>query len=142
MTGTVTGPGQAAPVAASALRPEPLLASAPATVHEAFEAHARAVPAAPAVLLADREVSYAELNAMANRLAHRLRDMGVGPEQFVGVGVRRTVETLVAILSVLKAGAAFVPLDPTDPQGRLESMIEDAEARIAPRRATGPSAPQ
>ncbi len=122
----MTGRVQAAPVAASALRP----GAAPATVHEAFEAHARAVPGAPAVLLSDREISYAELNALANRLAHRLRDLGVGPERFVGLCAHRSVETLAAILAVLKAGGALLPLDPADPQERLEGMIEDARPHI------------
>lgn len=119
---------QAAAGVASALRPEPVLGAA--TVHEAFEARARAVPAAPAVLMADREVSYAELNAMANRLAHRLRDMDVGPERFVAVCAQRSVETLAAILSVPKAGGAVLPLDPADPQERLEALIEDARPHV------------
>jgi len=113
----VTDREQAAPVAVSTLRPEPALGAAPATVHEAFEARARAAPAAPAVLL-------------TNRLAHRLRDMGVGAEQFVAVCGHRSVETLAAILSVLKAGAALLPLDPADPQERLEALIEDARPRM------------
>ena len=67
---------------------------------------------------------------MANRVARRLQDMGVGEEQFVAVCVRRSVETLAAILSVLKAGAAFVPLDPADPQERIQAVIDDVQARV------------
>jgi amino acid adenylation domain-containing protein len=101
-----------------------------AGVHKLFEAHARTAPEAPAVLLDDREVSYGELNSMANRLAHRLRAMGVGEEVFVGICARRTVETLAAILSVLKAGGAFVPLDPNDPPRRLRTVLDDVGPRV------------
>ena len=99
------------------------------TLPQAFEAHARATPAAAAVLAGDREVSYGEMNGMANRLAHRLAEVGVGPEQFVAVCARRSVDTLVAILAVLKAGGAFVPVDPADPQERLAAVIQDARPR-------------
>ncbi len=112
------------------LRPPPGLNRRPATLHEAFEAHAKATPAAPAVLFGDREVSYAELDGMANRLARRLREMGEGEDRFVAVCVRRSVETLAAMLSVLKAGAAFVPLDPADPPQRIQAVIDDAQSRV------------
>lgn len=99
-------------------------------LHQAFEAHARATPDAPAALLDDRDVSYAELNAMANRLAHRLRATGVAEGEFVAICTRRSVETLAGILAVLKAGAAFVPLRPDDPDARLAAVIQDVGPRV------------
>jgi amino acid adenylation domain-containing protein len=77
----------------------------------------------------ERRVSHAELNAISNRLAHRLRDAGVEEEGVVAIGVRRSLETVAAILSVLKAGGAFLPLDPDDPPERLRAVIEDARPR-------------
>jgi amino acid adenylation domain-containing protein len=103
---------------------------APSTLHAAVEAWARATPGAPAVRAGSREVSYAEFNAMANEIAHRLLESGAGGEQFVGVVARRSVETLVGIVAVLKAGAAYVLLDPHDPPPRLRSVIGDAQSRV------------
>jgi amino acid adenylation domain-containing protein len=100
-----------------------------AAVHHVFETHARATPDAPAVLVEDGAVSYGELNAMANRLAHRLRGLGVTHEELVAVCMRRSVETLAAILAVLKAGGAYVPMHPEDPQPRLDAVLADAEPR-------------
>lgn len=99
-------------------------------VHQVFEAHARITPSAPAVHHEDRDVSYEELNATANRLCHRLLEMGVGNGGLVGVCVRRSAEALAAILAVLKSGAAFVPLDPDDPRARLMAVIQHGAPRV------------
>ncbi|KJS52346.1 hypothetical protein VM98_32030, partial [Streptomyces rubellomurinus subsp. indigoferus] len=99
---------------------------APATLPELFQARVAADPDAPALLFRDTVVSYGELNARANRLAHHLIAAGVGPEQFVAVSVPRSVELIVALWAVSKAGAAYLPLDPEYPADRLDFMIADA----------------
>ncbi|MFF3072027.1 amino acid adenylation domain-containing protein [Kitasatospora sp. NPDC057904] len=76
------------------------------------------------------ELSYAELEARANRLAWRLRELGVGPDVLVGVHQARSAELVVSLLAVLKAGGAYVPLDPNYPQDRLEYMLDDAGAAV------------
>ncbi|MBV9927471.1 MAG: amino acid adenylation domain-containing protein [Acidobacteria bacterium] len=91
-----------------------------------FEAQVARTPDAVAALLGDEQLTYAELNRRANRLAHHLRASGVGPEVFVGICMQRSLEMMVAVLGVLKAGGAYVPLDPTYPQERLAYMLEDA----------------
>ncbi|HLM54814.1 MAG TPA: amino acid adenylation domain-containing protein [Pyrinomonadaceae bacterium] len=101
-----------------------------ACVHELFEAQAARTPDALAVVSGDTRVTYAELNARANRLARRLRALGVGPEGRVGVLMERSPEIVVAFLAVLKAGGAYVPLDPAYPKPRLRFMLEDADVRV------------
>nr|VFJ86437.1 MAG: amino acid adenylation domain-containing protein/thioester reductase domain-containing protein [Candidatus Kentron sp. LFY] len=98
-------------------------------VHELFEQQVRENPDAVALVFADREVSYGELNTRANRLAHRLRALGVGPEILVGVFVERSVEMIVGILAILKSGGAYVPLDLEYPRERLAFMAEDADLK-------------
>jgi amino acid adenylation domain-containing protein len=99
-------------------------------LHAAFEACVDADPAAVAVLYGDERIGYGELEARANRLAHHLRAMGVGPESRVGICVERGPRVLEAILGVLKAGGAYVPLDPTYPADRLAHMLETAAVRV------------
>ncbi len=99
-------------------------------LHHPFEAHARCAPEAPALFYRDEQLSYGELNARANRLAHHLRAMGVGPEVRVCLCVERSVEMVVGILGILKAGGAYVPLDPTYPPERLAFMLADSRAGI------------
>src|SRR5215207_7572024 len=77
-------------------------------VHELFEAQAERVPDAVALVCGDQRLSYAELNARANRLARLLQEWGVGPEVAAGVMIERSVEMVVALLSILKAGGAYV----------------------------------
>ncbi|MEW5926797.1 MAG: amino acid adenylation domain-containing protein, partial [Gemmatimonadota bacterium] len=100
------------------------------TLHELFAAQAARTPGAPAVAFGDETLTYAELDARANRLANHLRRLGVGPETRVGVCLERGPEMIRAVLGVLKAGGAYVPLDPSYPQDRLAYMVADAGARV------------
>ncbi|MEK6350588.1 MAG: amino acid adenylation domain-containing protein [Burkholderia sp.] len=95
-------------------------------VHERIAARAQATPDAIAVVYGDQSLRYGELDARANRLAHRLAKHGVGPEVRVGIAVERSIEMIVGLLAILKAGGAYVPLDPDYPQDRLSYMIEDS----------------
>ncbi|MCC6858462.1 MAG: amino acid adenylation domain-containing protein [Bryobacterales bacterium] len=95
-----------------------------------FEERARRSPQAPALVFGTESISYAELNARANRLARYLADRGAGPETIVGVSVGRSPEMVVALLGILKCGGAFLPLDPELPRERLAFMIQDAGARL------------
>ena len=101
-----------------------------ATVHALFQAAAARAPDALALVHEGERVTYAQLNARANRLARRLRALGVGPETSVGVCLERTPELVVALLAVLKAGGAYVPLDPNYPAERLGWMLEDSAAPV------------
>ncbi|TDF82583.1 non-ribosomal peptide synthetase [Pseudomonas sp. H9] len=95
-------------------------------VQRLFELQAERTPDAPALVFGDQQLSYAELNRRANRLAHRLRDQGVGPEVLVGIAAERSLELVIGLLAILKAGGAYVPLDPDYPDERLAYMIEDS----------------
>ncbi|HEX9935555.1 MAG TPA: amino acid adenylation domain-containing protein, partial [Longimicrobium sp.] len=97
-----------------------------ACVHELFEAQVERTPGAVALVYEDEEVTYAELNARANRLAHHLRGLGVGADARVGICVERGVDMVVAVLATLKAGGAYVPLDPEYPAERLGYMLRDS----------------
>ncbi|MCA1633791.1 MAG: AMP-binding protein, partial [Acidobacteria bacterium] len=99
-------------------------------LHELFEGQAARTPHALALVAGDARLTYAELNVRANKLAHRLRSLGVGPESLVGVCVGRSAEMVVAVLGVLKAGGAYVPLDPQQPSGRLLFMLEEAGVAV------------
>jgi amino acid adenylation domain-containing protein len=94
-----------------------------ATIHELFEAQAAACPEAPAVVFEGAQLTYGELNGSANRLAHKLRRLGVRPEARVGVLMERSPEMIVAVLGTLKAGGAYVPLDPAWPAQRLHFIL-------------------
>ena len=96
------------------------------TIHQLFERQAARSPERVALAMGDRSLSYAELNDRANRLAHHLRALGVGPDVLVGIGVERSFEMVVGLLAVLKAGGAYVPLDPAYPRQRLAHMLEDS----------------
>ncbi|MFN5409450.1 non-ribosomal peptide synthetase, partial [Bradyrhizobium sp.] len=95
-------------------------------VHELVEAQAERTPAAVAVVHDDRELSYAELNTQANRLAHHLRKLGVKPDDRVAICIERSPEMIVGLLAILKAGGAYVPLDPAYPSERLAFMLQDS----------------
>ncbi|HEU0252126.1 MAG TPA: amino acid adenylation domain-containing protein, partial [Pyrinomonadaceae bacterium] len=100
------------------------------SVLDLFEQQAARTPEAIAVVCDGAKLTYAELNCRANQLAHHLLKLGVGPEQLVGVCVERSVELVVALLGVLKAGAAYVPLDPAYPRERLAFIVDDARVRV------------
>ncbi|HEX5723936.1 MAG TPA: AMP-binding protein, partial [Longimicrobiaceae bacterium] len=99
-------------------------------VHERFEAQARERPRAAALVWGEESLSYAELDARANRLAHHLIRLGVGPDARVGVLLERSAELIVSLLAVLKAGGAYVPLDPSYPAERLRLMLADSSVRV------------
>ena len=98
----------------------------PATLPALFAAQAARTPDAVAVVFEDRTLSYAALDAHANRLAHHLQSLGVGPETMVGLCVERSLEMVVGTAGVLKAGGAYLPLDPDYPRERLAFMLADA----------------
>ncbi|HKW35891.1 MAG TPA: amino acid adenylation domain-containing protein [Candidatus Acidoferrum sp.] len=95
-----------------------------------IEAQVQRTPEATAIMLEEERLSYGELNACANQLAHYLRKLGVGPEDLVGVCMGRSAKMMVALLAILKAGGAYVPLDPLYPEERLAFMIKDSGLRF------------
>ena len=95
-----------------------------------FEARVAQAPQQPAVVSDDEHVTYAELNERANRLAHYLRDCGVGPEVRVGLLLERSVNLMVGLIGILKAGGAYVPLDTSYPQERISLILRDAGAQM------------
>jgi amino acid adenylation domain-containing protein len=98
--------------------------------HQLFEQQAERTPGNVAVTAGSQSLTYAELDARANRLAHHLRSLGVGSESLVGVMLERSPEMVVALLAVLKAGGAYVPLDPAYPAQRIAFMLGDAKASV------------
>lgn len=98
--------------------------------HELFEQQVERTPDATAVVFKQEQLSFAELNTRANRLAHHLRGLGVGPETTVALCVERSVEMVAGMLAILKAGGAYVPLDATQPKQRLAFMLEDARVPV------------
>lgn len=101
-----------------------------AMIHQLFEEQVRRTPRATAVICEGRTLTYAELNARANQLAHLLRTKGVGPDRLVGICVDRSLEMVVGLLGILKAGGAYVPLDPTYPADRSQYMLTDAAVGV------------
>ncbi|MCA1702416.1 MAG: condensation domain-containing protein, partial [Actinobacteria bacterium] len=97
-----------------------------ATLAELFEEQVERAPEALALVFGPQRLSYGELNERANRLAHHLIGLGVGPETLVGVALERSVEMVMALLGILKAGGAYLPLDPDYPEARLAYMLADA----------------
>lgn len=100
------------------------------TLPDLFEQQVRATPTSPALRVEGETLSYAALNERANRLAHLLRARHVGPDVIIGVCLERSVDMLVALLGILKAGAAYLPLDPTLPDERLAFMLHDSRVEI------------
>ncbi|QJE01528.1 amino acid adenylation domain-containing protein [Massilia forsythiae] len=101
-----------------------------ACIHQLFEAKAECSPDATALVCGDTRLSYRELNAAANRIAHRLRAEGVGPDTMVGLCVERSIEMVAGVFGILKAGGAYVPLDPAYPRARLDYMLRDCAPRV------------
>lgn len=101
-----------------------------ACVHELFEAQVDRTPDAVALRTKAGELTYADLERRANRLAHLLRERGAGPNRLVGVLLERNVNLWVGILGVLKAGAGYVPLDPAYPSDRLNFIVEDSQVEL------------
>ncbi|MBZ4419892.1 non-ribosomal peptide synthase/polyketide synthase [Myxococcus sp. RHSTA-1-4] len=100
------------------------------SIHRLFEQQALRTPDAPAVRFEDSVLTFARLDARANRLAHWLRSRGVGPEACVALCLERGVDMVVAVLGILKAGGAYVPMDPASPRERLVFMLQDCGARL------------
>ncbi|MEE5114239.1 amino acid adenylation domain-containing protein, partial [Pseudomonas alliivorans] len=94
--------------------------------HQRFEAQAAQTPQAIALSLGSEQLSYDHLNRRANRLAHKLREQGVGPDVRVGLAAERSLDMIVGLLAILKAGGAYVPLDPDYPQDRLAFLMQDS----------------
>jgi amino acid adenylation domain-containing protein len=99
-------------------------------IHQFFEKQAEKTPEATAIVFEGQQLTYRELNTRANQLAHRLRSLGVRPDSLVGISMHRSIDLIVAILGVLKAGGAFLPLDPVYPADRLRYMVEDSSVGI------------
>ncbi len=99
-------------------------------IHQLIADQVRATPDAPALVFGNTTLTYAQLDARANQLAHALRERGVGPDALVGICVERSVEMVVGLLAILKAGGAYVPLDPEYPRERLAYMLEDSGIQL------------
>lgn len=100
------------------------------TIVDAFEQIAKEMPCKAAVVLGDKTVTYEELNSMANRLARKLRAMGVKPNTLVGILAEKSIEMVVAIFGVLKSGAGYVPIDPEYPLERIRYIVDDSHPKI------------
>ncbi|HKP51511.1 MAG TPA: amino acid adenylation domain-containing protein [Chloroflexia bacterium] len=101
-----------------------------ACIHELFERQVEKTPDAPAISFKGKRLTYRQLNSKANKLAHHLRALGVGPEKPVGVCMERSLNLVAAMMGVLKAGGAYVPLDPAYPHDRLSFMLADSQAPV------------
>ena len=99
-------------------------------IHELFEAQVERKPEAIAVQFEGEQLTYRELNTRANQLAHYLQGLGVGPEKLVGICVQRSLEMVVGLLGILKAGGTYVPLDPSYPKERLAFIMEDSQVSV------------
>jgi amino acid adenylation domain-containing protein len=99
-------------------------------LHQLFETQVECSPDAVALVFEDQQLTYEELNARSNQLAHYLRNRGVGPQVLVGICLERSLQMVVGILGVLKAGGAYVPLDPASPEERLACILEDSQAHL------------
>ena len=105
-------------------------ADASGTLHERFESRVAMDPHRVAVTCDGQEVTYGELNDMANRLAHHLRRLGVGPDVLVGLATERSMDVVLGVLGILKAGGAYVPVDLSYPAQRLAFMLDDCQAPV------------
>ncbi|MFP2934956.1 AMP-binding protein, partial [Pyxidicoccus sp. 3LG] len=101
-----------------------------ACIHELFEAQVARTPDAEALRFGSQSLSYRELEARSNRLAHELRARGVRPDTRVALCLERSFDLVISLLGVLKAGGAYVPLDPAYPRERLDFMLQDSGAAV------------
>lgn len=99
-------------------------------IHQLFEAQVERTPDAPAIVSADQQITYRELNERANQLANHLRQIGVGPSAVVGLLMDRSIQMMVGVLGILKAGAAYLPLNTDHPAARLSHQLSDAAAAV------------
>ncbi|MDF5720952.1 MAG: amino acid adenylation domain-containing protein [Rhizonema sp. PD37] len=99
-------------------------------IHQLFEAQVVRTPDAVAVVFGEQQLTYRELNAQANQLAHYLQKLGVKPETLLGICVERSVSAIVGLLGILKAGGAYVPLDPKYPPERIAYMLSDSQVQV------------
>jgi amino acid adenylation domain-containing protein len=104
--------------------------------HQLFEAEAEASPDALALVYEKQNLTYGELNKKANQLAHYLRSMGIGPDVRIGICMEPSIETIIGILGIIKAGAAYVPIDPSFPKERVDFILDDAQAPAVLTRQT------
>lgn len=100
------------------------------TIHHCFEEQAEKTPEAVAIVFEDRELTYRELNTKANQLASKLRKLGVQPDTIVAILTERSPEMIIGVLGILKAGAAYLPIDPVYPQDRITFMLQDSHSDI------------
>ena len=100
------------------------------TLHGLFEAQVERTPEAIAIVFDNERLTYRELNERANQIAHYLRSLSVDAEMLVGICIERSIEMIVGMLGILKAGGAFVPLDPSQPQERLEFILADTKVEV------------
>ncbi|MBD2567372.1 non-ribosomal peptide synthetase [Anabaena lutea] len=98
-----------------------------ACIHQLFEAQVEKTPDTVAVVFENQQLTYQELNKKANQLAHYLQNLGVKPDTFVGICMERSLEMVIGILAIMKAGGGYLPLDPSYPQERLTFMLTDAQ---------------
>ncbi|MGF1675887.1 MAG: condensation domain-containing protein, partial [Rivularia sp. (in: cyanobacteria)] len=110
-------------------------------IHELFGLQVEKTPDAIAIIHDNCQLTYRELNHRANQLAHYLQSLGVKPESKVGVYLERNLELVIGILGILKAGAAYVPLDPAYPQSRTAYIIEDAQIEVLLTQTSPPASP-
>ena len=99
-------------------------------IHQLFEEQVKHNPNSVAVVFEDQQLTYAELNGRANQLAHYLQKLGVKPDELVGICIERSLEMIVGLLGILKAGAAYVPIDPDYPAERISFILQDTQVKI------------
>ena len=98
--------------------------------HELIQDQVERTPNAPALIMGSEQISYRELNSRSNRLAHFLREQGVGPETLVAVCLDRSFDSIISLLAILKSGGTYLPLDPRFPKDRLAFMLADSEVKL------------
>lgn len=99
-------------------------------VHELLEYQVLKTPKAVAVIFEDEEITYEEFNQKANQLARRLREEGIKPKDYVGIMIERSIEMLIGIYGIMKAGAVYVPIDPSYPQERIKHILKDCKTKV------------